>query len=133
MYGRPSCPPTLLHDVALSFIKDRTTEQTYPNGTDGSDQSSHSTLKPLHQPISPIPPNTNTHALLHLCSSDAIRIGIPTASADIPYFSDTLLISRTSMVKKRQLCSTITPSRPDAREGFLYVAFKTHRGHGLRQ
>ena len=53
------------------FIKDRTTEQTYPNGTRTaqiraqtahSDQSSHSTLKPLHTPISPIPTNTNTHA-----------------------------------------------------------------------
>ena len=31
--------------------------------TDGSDQSSHSTLKPLHQPISPIsPPNKHSRA-----------------------------------------------------------------------
>ena len=57
------------------FIKDRTTEQTYPNGTDGSDQSSHSTLKPLHQPISPISPVSGS--LPHLRKSPMQTCAFP--------------------------------------------------------
>ena len=69
----------LHEDNTSSFIKDRTTEQTYPNGTDGSDQSSHSTLQPLHQPISPISPQ-HKHSRAKERGGDEARRGACTGA-----------------------------------------------------
>ena len=57
--------PRTYHDVVwISIHKGQDNRTNIPKrDTDGSDQSSHSTLKPLHQPISPIsPPNKHSRA-----------------------------------------------------------------------